>query len=174
MEDIAIRKVTPDEIDQLQQIGRQTFFETFAADNTAENMKKYLEEGFSLEKLRSELDDPGARFYFARIGSTLAGYLKLNFGQSQTELKDDNALEIERIYVLKAFQGKHVGQCLYEKAIAVAKAANAAYVWLGVWEQNTKAIRFYEKNGFVAFDKHIFRLGADEQTDIMMKLAISP
>ena len=97
---------------------------------------------------------------------------KINFGQSQTELQDDTALEIERIYVLKEFHGKKVGQVLYEKAIEIAKQKNAHYVWLGVWEENPRAISFYKKNGFVEFDKHIFKLGDDEQTDIMMKLKL--
>ncbi len=89
------------------------------------------------------------------------------------EIKDKNYLEIERIYVLKEYHGKKVGQLLYENAIKIAKSKNAEYVWLGVWEKNPRAIRFYEKNGFVAFDKHIFKLGNDKQTDIMMKLKIN-
>ena len=172
MENIETKKVTLDEITELQRIGRQTFFETFSASNTEENMKKYLEEGFSLEKLTSELNDQNCAFYFALTDNTTIGYLKLNFGQSQTELKDNRALEIERIYVLKEFHGKKVGQILYEKAIQIAKQTNAAYVWLGVWEENPRAINFYKKNGFVEFDKHIFKLGDDEQTDIMMKLQL--
>ena len=96
--------------------------------------------------------------------------MKFNFGDSQTELKDNKSLEIERIYVSKEFHGKSVGQLLYDKAIEVAKQKNADYVWLGVWEENQRAISFYKKNGFVEFDKHIFKLGNDEQIDIMMKL----
>lgn len=172
MENIEIKKVTLAEITQLQKIGRQTFFETFSAGNTEENMKKYLEEGFSIEKLTGELTDPNCAFYFAWIDNAVIGYLKLNFGASQTELKDNKALEIERIYVLQAFHGKKVGQILYEKAIQIAKQTHAAYVWLGVWEENPRAINFYKKNGFVEFDKHIFKLGDDEQTDIMMKLQL--
>ena len=88
---------------------------------------------------------------------------------AQTELKDEISLEIERIYVKKAHQGKKVGQVLFERALETARLQNKTYLWLGVWEENLKAIRFYEKNGFVAFDKHIFKFGEDEQTDIMMK-----
>jgi ribosomal protein S18 acetylase RimI-like enzyme len=172
MPNITIQKVTLSDIDQLQKISIHTFSETFAAVNTEENMKKYLEEGFSLEKLTSELNDKNAECYFATLDNDVIGYLKLNFGASQTELQDDKALEIERIYVLKAFHGKKVGQMLYDKAIEIARQKNADYVWLGVWEENTRAIKFYEKNGFVAFDKHIFMLGDDEQTDIMMKLKL--
>lgn len=161
--------VHTNELNALQQISRQTFFETFSAVNTEENMRKYLEEAYSAEKLMAELNDPHTRFYFAKDGEEVVGYLKLNAAASQTELKDKQALEIERIYVLAGWQGKQVGKLLYDKAIEVAKEMEAAYVWLGVWEENHKAIRFYERNGFVAFDKHIFRLGDDEQTDIMMK-----
>ncbi len=169
MKNTAISKVTLSDIVQLQQIGRQTFFETFSSDNTEEDMQKYLEEEFSISKLIGELSSPGSEFYYAQSENGIIGYLKINFGTSQTELKDENALEIERIYVLQAFQGKKIGQLLYEKALEIAGQRNADYIWLGVWEENLKAINFYKKNGFTAFDKHIFKLGNDEQTDIMMK-----
>ncbi|ARS35829.1 GNAT family N-acetyltransferase [Pontibacter actiniarum] len=173
MENISIRKVTLKDIDQLQKIGRQTFYETFSAGNTEENMKKYLEEGFSTEKVTAELNNENSEFYFASIDDFVIGYLKINFGLSQTELKDDKALEIERIYVLSEYHGKRIGQLLYEKAMQIAKQSNADYIWLGVWEENPRAISFYKKNGFVEFDKHIFKLGDDEQTDIMMKLQLN-
>ena len=172
MTKIQIQKVSPDDIDHLQKIGRQTFYETFSAGNTEENMTKYLDEGFSSEKLTAELNDKNSEFYFATLEKNVIGYLKLNFGHSQTEIKDDKAVEIERIYVLKDFHGKSVGQLLYDKAIEVAKQKNSDFVWLGVWEENPRAINFYKKNGFVEFDKHIFKLGNDEQTDIMMKLIL--
>lgn len=170
MENISIQKATLEDIEQLQKIGRVTFSETFSSSNTEENMKQYLADGFSIEKLTDELNNENSEFYFALSETNVIGYLKINFGASQTELKDEEALEIERIYVLKDFHGKKVGQILYEKAIDIAKQKKSDYVWLGVWEENPRAISFYKKNGFVEFDKHIFKLGDDEQTDIMMKL----
>jgi diamine N-acetyltransferase len=172
MDNIEISRATPNDIEQLQKIGRQTFFETFSAGNSEENMKRYLEDNFSVERLTAELNNPDSEFYFAVLHSKVIGYLKLNYGPSQTELKDDDAVEIERIYVLQEYYGKKVGQLLYDKAIQIARDRNASYVWLGVWEENLRAINFYKKNGFVPFDKHIFRLGDDEQTDIMMKLVL--
>ncbi|WP_312190331.1 GNAT family N-acetyltransferase, partial [Sphingobacterium sp.] len=169
MENIEIKKVTVNDLEQLQKIGKQTFSETFSSSNTEENMAKYLDEGFSTEKLTAELSDRSSEFYFALLNEQVIGYLKLNFGQSQTELQDNKALEIERIYVLQAYHGKKVGQLLYDRSMQVAQRENVHYVWLGVWEENPRAIRFYQKNGFVEFDKHIFKLGDDEQTDIMMK-----
>ncbi|MEX6690844.1 GNAT family N-acetyltransferase [Danxiaibacter flavus] len=169
MKEIKIRRVSVDDVNELQEISRKTFSETFSGHNTQENMAKYLEEGLSVERLTGELSNEHSAFYFALDNNNAIGYLKLNFGASQTELRDNNAVEIERIYVLQAYQGKKVGQLLYEKAIEVAKQKNVRYVWLGVWEENLKAINFYKKNGFIEFDEHIFKLGDDEQTDIMMK-----
>lgn len=172
MSDIFIKNVGINDILILQNIGRQTFSETFTESNTAENMQKYLEEGFAIQKLTLELQNENSQFYFAQLEDVVLGYLKINFGASQTELKDNKAVEIERIYVLQAFQGKKIGQLLYEKAMQIAKEVKAEYIWLGVWEENNKAIHFYTKNGFVPFDKHIFKLGDEEQTDIMMKLEL--
>ncbi|WPO89291.1 GNAT family N-acetyltransferase [Chryseobacterium sp. HR92] len=169
MENIEISRVILNDIADLQKIGKDTFFETFSESNSEENMANYLSEGFSEEKLIDELNKEGSEFYFAKIDGKVIGYLKLNTGLSQTELQDNAALEIERIYVLNAYHGKMIGQVLYEKALQRAEFLQAPYIWLGVWEENPKAIRFYEKNGFLVFDKHIFKLGDDEQTDIMMK-----
>jgi ribosomal protein S18 acetylase RimI-like enzyme len=173
MENIITRRITLDDLEKLQKIGRQTFEETFSESNSEENMRNYLDEGFSKEKLIAELNDQNSEFYFAIINNEVIGYLKVNFGESQTELKDSKALEIERIYVSKEFHGKGVAQILYGKAIEIAKQKEAEYVWLGVWEENPRAISFYKKNGFIEFDKHIFKLGDDEQTDIMMKLNLA-
>lgn len=169
---IEIRKALLQDIEQLQAISRKTFGETFADRNTVENMNKYLTEELSTEKLTAELTNPDSEFYFALLDNEVVGYLKLNSSSTQTDVKDNNALEIERIYVSKEYHGRKVGQVLYNKALEVAKQKGVDYIWLGVWEENLKAIGFYTKNGFVEFDRHIFKLGDDEQKDIMMKRAI--
>lgn len=169
---ILVQRVTIKDLDKLGEIGRKTFYETFSAGNTEGNMTNYLEANFSPTKLSIELNDQHAAFFFAMLDRKVIGYLKLNFGQSQTEIKDKKGVEIERIYVLKDFHGKKVGQLLYAKALEIARQKNAGYVWLGVWEENLRAIHFYRKNGFIEFDKHVFALGNDKQTDIMMKLQL--
>ncbi|WP_333851728.1 GNAT family N-acetyltransferase [Epilithonimonas sp.] len=173
MSDIQIKKVGLEDIADLQIIGRQTFAETFSEGNSEEDMKQYLEEKFSVSQLKSELSDENSMFYFALVDTNIVGYLKVNLGNSQTEIKDKNALEIERIYVIKDFHGKSIAKHLYNKAIEIAESKNVDYVWLGVWEENARAISFYKKNNFLEFDKHIFKFGNDEQTDIMMKLHLN-
>ena len=82
-------------------------------------------------------------------------------------------MEIERIYVLDEFHGKKVGLTLYNRALEIAQQRNIDYIWLGVWENNFKALNFYRKQGFIEFDQHIFKLGNDEQTDLLMKLSLN-
>lgn len=171
---ISIRQVRADEAAQLQSISRQTFYDAFAAVNTEQDMQKYLDENLSIAKLTDELNEPGSLFYFALDNENIIGYLKLNFGNAQTDLKENDGLEIERIYVLQTYQSAKVGQRLFEHALQIANQQNANYIWLGVWEHNTRAISFYERNGFVTFGKHSFMLGNDEQTDILMRRPIAP
>ncbi|WP_238430088.1 GNAT family N-acetyltransferase [Chitinophaga agri] len=169
MEHITLSKATAADWQTIRDLARATFFETFAAGNTEADMAEYLEETFNDTKVQSELQVADSQFYIAWDDKTPVGYLKVNTGPAQTALQDADSLEIERIYVKSSHHGKKVGQVLYEKALEVARHQQKKYIWLGVWEENPRAIRFYEKNGFVAFDKHIFKVGTDEQIDIMMR-----
>ena len=167
-----IRKINIDDLEALRNLSIQTFKETFEEVNTEEDMQKYLDENLSVEKLNSELDNTNSEFYFAENNDEILGYLKLNFKDAQTEKLEENHFEIERIYVLKAFLGQKIGQILFDKAIEIGREKNLEYVWLGVWEENHRAIKFYEKNGFEIFGKHDFVLGEDVQTDLLMKMQI--
>lgn len=167
-----IEKVNESEVEELQSISRQTFYETYCTMNTKENMDKYLNENLSISTLEKELKNPNSEFYIIKDLDKNIGYLKLNMGPAQTDIKDASALEIERIYVIKEYQGKKAGQQLYEKTILVAKEKMLKYIWLGVWQENSKAIQFYVKNGFEIFDQHVFKLGDEEQTDFLMRLFI--
>lgn len=168
-----IIRISIKDVETLRSLSIQTFTETFAGQNTESDMQKYISEKLSTEKLLAELLHPGSEFYFIRWNNEIAGYLKLNSGSAQTEKHHENSLEIERIYVLNNYHGKGAGYLLLKKAIEVAREKQDAYIWLGVWEKNTSAIAFYTKNGFVTYDKHIFKLGNDEQTDLMMRLNLS-
>ncbi len=169
MPDLQIRKASLEDVTLLNKIGRQTFYETFFDTNTQENLTKYLDESFTDEKLGQELAVPSSLFYLALVENQVVGYLKLNFGEAQTEFRQEGGFEIERIYVIKEFWGKSIGQALLEFALSIAREQKSSFVWLGVWEKNYRAIRFYVKNGFVPFDKHIFQVGDDPQTDVLMK-----
>ncbi len=168
-----IKKATISDLESIQEISKQTFIETFADVNTPENMENYVQENFNSVQVASEINNPESAFYLATLDKEIIGYLKLNFGDAQTEIFNKQAIEIHRIYVLKAFLGKKTGQLLLDEAIKIANNNGINYLWLGVWEENHRALQFYSKNGFVEFDKHIFTLGNDIQTDLLMQLEIN-
>lgn len=173
MEKIQIIHVTSEELEVLHHISWQTFDETFSEFNSIENMQKFRRDNFSLHQITSEFYEEDSQFYFAKENKLVIGYLKLNFGKAQTELRESTGMEIERIYVLKKYHGKSVGKILFKKAQDIAQALKLDYLWLGVWEKNEKAIRFYEKNGLTIFDQHSFMVGDDKQTDLMMKVNLN-
>lgn len=168
-----ISKISIEEVELLRDISIQTFTETFAHQNSESDMQKYVSENLSLEQLGKELNSKDSEFYFLILNGQVAGYLKLNINEAQTELKNNCSLEIERIYVKKEFHGKQLGKLLLQKAIEIAKEYKYQYIWLAVWQHNLKAISFYTKQGFIEFDKHTFLLGNDAQLDIMMKLELN-
>lgn len=169
MGNIHITSASKEDFKVIQTIGKETFYETFASSNSEENMQQYLSDSFSDEKILEELLNEESEFFIAWEDDLPIGYLKINTGEAQTELQDPSTLEIERIYVKASHHGKKIGQLLYNKTVGIAQEKNVTSIWLGVWEENPRAIRFYEKNGFVEFDRHIFKMGDEEQTDVMMR-----
>jgi len=164
-----IRECSISDLPILQKISRETFQSTFGDMNTQENMNAYLEEAFHPERLKRELENEGTSFYFIYENEELAGYLKLNESEAQTDVHDPASLELERIYVAGSFQGKGVGRRLMEKAVAEAARRKKTYLWLGVWEKNKKALAFYEKNGFYLMGTHAFVMGTEVQTDYLLR-----
>lgn len=166
---ISIRKCTAQDLDMLRDYAIETFYQTFAHLNTAEDMKKYIEDSFNKDKLRCELQNPDSSFFFLFANGCLAGYLKLNEAPFQSDINDSESLEIERIYISRDFQSRGLGGYLMQQAVFVASKRRKKYVWLGVWEKNERAICFYKKNGFSIVGTHSFFVGDDEQTDYIMR-----
>lgn len=156
------------DIQILQDISVETYTETFQDYNTPENMSAYLENAYRLDKLKQEIAQDDSAFFFIYYNRYLAGYMKVNTGESQSEDLGDDMLEIERIYIRSRFQQKGLGRDLMNKAIEIAKVKKKQKIWLGVWEHNEQALAFYQKNGFIQTGSHSFFMGDDEQTDYIM------
>ena len=166
---LAIRECMIDDLVILREISYKTYNETFKDWNTPSNMEDYLENAFNMSKMRDEMLNANSQFYFLYADEELVGYLKLNEGLSQTDINDSDSIEVERIYLLKEFHGKALGSVLMNKAIEIAKEKKKKYLWLGVWENNDKAMKFYKRNGFYVIGQHSFFMGDDEQTDLIMR-----
>lgn len=168
--EITFKKAGIEDLEEVQKLAMETFYAAFASLNTEGNMKFYMDRAFSKEQLGQELTEANSIFLLAQIGGKTAGYLKLNLGPAQTDLQDPEALEIQRIYVHPDYQNLKLGEQMVRKAISVAHERNLKYIWLGVWEKNLRAIRFYERQGFIQIGQHPFPFGDDLQTDLIMKL----
>ena len=153
----------------LIEISKETFISTFGDSTSEKNLKEYIEKAFNINKMYDELVNENSLFYILYDDKTPVGYLKLNEGEGQTDIKDSCSLEIERIYVVKEFQSIGIGKILLNKAIEIALYKNKDYIWLGVWEKNEKALAFYKKNDFIIISQHSFIMGDDEQLDYIMK-----
>ncbi|HAM80650.1 GNAT family N-acetyltransferase [Ornithinibacillus bavariensis] len=167
-----IKQCTHRDLSKLQEISIQTFTETFRDQNTPESIEAYLERAFNLGQLEKELSNTSSQFYFVFVGEEVAGYLKVNMNESQSEEMGNDVLEIERIYMKRNYQKRGLGKYLLNKAIDIAIKENKKKVWLGVWEKNENAIAFYKKLGFVQTGSHSFFMGDEEQTDFIMTLSI--
>jgi ribosomal protein S18 acetylase RimI-like enzyme len=170
---VELQRIQLSDLKALQEMSKKTFFDTFSWGTSSENMNAYLDTSLSEEKLTTELNEAKSEFYFGLLNSVRVGYLKLNFGQAQTELKESNSMEIERIYIPQEHQRKRIGGALIKKAIEIAVQKKMEYVWLGVWEKNSKAISFYRKHGFIEISAHAFMMGTEKQTDLIMKRSLS-
>jgi ribosomal protein S18 acetylase RimI-like enzyme len=166
---MVIKKVTAIDIDTLVSFSRKTFSDAFYHLNKPEDMEIHASSALVRDQLLSEINNPNSAFYFALLNDGLVGYIQLNYASAQTEFQDKDAMEVQRIYVLSSAQGKQIGKQLLTFAEELAKKNDLKYIWLGVWDKNHNAIRFYERNGFKAFSTHDFWLGNDQQTDILMR-----
>lgn len=169
MMNLRLERCTVEDADTLRDLSIVTYHETFAHKNTAENMDAYLRTAYDIRQLRSELANANSEFYFLYADEKLAGYMKLNEAPSQSDINDPDSLEVQRIYVCGGFQGMGLGRFLLTTALETAMDRHKKYVWLGAWEHNEKALRFYDKMGFRPVGTHPFYMGNDRQTDYIMR-----
>ncbi len=170
--DLAIRRAGPDDAGLLAELGARTFSETFAADNTPEDMAAYLASSFNVAQQTAELADPASTFLIAEIGGVAAGYAKLRAGEPAKGIEGAKPVELVRLYASREWLGRGVGEALMRACLEEARQAGHETIWLGVWERNGRALAFYRKWDFRAVGEHVFQLGSDPQTDILMERAV--
>lgn len=168
-----IRPATKADLSAIQQLAITTFTATFAPWREAKDVQQYCEQAYDMDVLEREIQDPHSKWFIALTGNEAVGYLKLNWDGAQTEPNWPDALEIQRIYVLPNQQGKHVGATLMKTAMHFASIHGFSKVWLGVWENNRKALNFYRSFGFRHAGDHTFVMGSHQQRDYMMMRKLS-
>lgn len=169
---LQIRQCGHADVEALRTIGERTFRETFGALNSEDDMERYISGTFSAERLEDEVGNKNSIFFLLEQDGLPAAYMKVNFDAAQTEKGFSNSIEIQRIYVLDGLKGKGIGRLLVQKAVELGRSMKLDFVWLGVWEENIDAQRFYEKIGFKITGEHIFQLGKARQKDYLMTLEL--
>ncbi len=168
---IDIRQATTDDARPLTDLAYTTFWDAFAAHpkNAPDDLNHYMRQAFNVEQITAELADEKNIFLLAEIEGELAGYSKLILDNIEPGVTATQPVELSRLYSQQKFLGKGVGQTLMDACFERAKNDGRDVMWLGVWEYNPRAQRFYEKNGFRVVGSHTFQLGSDPQTDLLMQ-----
>lgn len=169
-QNVIFTKLSPGDLQELTEISRRTFNEAFGADNNPKDLALYLDSVMGQENLQKELSNPLSEFYFTKLEGKTVGYFKINLGDAQTDLREEDAMELERLYVSPNFQNRKIGQKMLDTVIEMAIQRKMRYLWLGVWEKNIRAMEFYKRNHFEFSGTHPYMVGNDLQTDIIMKL----
>lgn len=154
---------------RLSKLCRETFYKKWKSTNTEKDLNNYMEEFFSLKKLETELNDIEISYLLAVENNEPVGYTKLNRNKSEGNLDQLKPIEIQRMYVKEEFIGNGIGNQLMIKAIELAVKDNFEVMWLGAWEKNVQALKFYNRYGFQIYGSHQFVLGEDITTDLLLK-----
>jgi len=169
MPGLIIRRGTLEDAALLSDLGARTFSETFAADNTPEDLAAYMATSFNVAQQTAELEDPASTFLIAEVDGHAAGYARLHAGEPAKGVEGANPVELVRLYVSRDWLGRGLGEQLMRACIDEARQAGHETIWLGVWERNARAQAFYRKWNFRTVGEHIFPLGSDLQRDIVME-----
>src|ERR1043165_7050326 len=170
---LTIRRGTLEDAELLSELGARTFSETFAGDNTPEDLAAYMATSFNVAQQTAELEDPASTFLIAEVDGRVAGYAKLHDGAPEQGIEGAKPIELVGLYVSREWLGRGIGEQLMRACLDEARRAGHETIWLGVWERNARAQAFYRKWNFRPVGEHEFRLGADLQRDILMERALS-
>ncbi len=164
-----LRYATLQDVTPLAAIASGTFYNTYAAYNTPEDIAQYMLQYFSPAHIQTEIEENNTTILLAIEKSEIVGYAKVIWGTRPGNENKEKALEIARLYAATNYIGTGIGKFLIQHCFEYAKNSGTQYIWLGVWHQNKKAIRFYEQFGFEIVGTYIFLLGKDEQQDYIME-----
>jgi diamine N-acetyltransferase len=166
---IRIEEARFNQVPAMRQVAITSYTDTFADSNTPENLQAFFESNYNLPQLESEFHEPAAKLYLASDETEVVGFLRLRQSNEVVSYLGENTIELQRLYVLTSAQGKSVGKLLMEKALDYASTNKFEWIWLGVWEKNYKAQKFYERWGFERFSEHTFWMGDDPQVDWLLR-----
>jgi len=169
---LSIRQAQISDANIICALGVTTFYEAYFEQDESGDLANYVLENFSPAQIEVELNNTDSTFLIAELNGKAVGYAKLRENSTVDCLKNENAVELHRIYVLERAKGKGVGGKLLNRCFEMARAKGYETIWLGVWERNLAAIKFYEKLGFVKVGELLFPYGETVGTNYVMRLGL--
>ncbi|MEQ1765294.1 MAG: GNAT family N-acetyltransferase, partial [Pyrinomonadaceae bacterium] len=144
-EDVKIRQATLEDAKALTDLAYTTFWDAFAhhPKNAPDDLNHYMRQAFSLEQTTKELGYENSVFLIAELDGEPAGYAKLITSTTEEGITAERPIELNRLYAHQQFLGKGIGQALMNACLERAKTDAHDVMWLGVWEFNPRAVRFY-------------------------------
>jgi ribosomal protein S18 acetylase RimI-like enzyme len=167
-----IRQCSPRDAPILVDLGRTTFWAAYGDLMDHDQLDSYINRAFTLDRIEDELKDPHSTFFLAEINGSPIGYAKLRAESQPDFLIHANPVELERIYAEPNYIGRGIGRILMKSVLEKARSDQRGSIWLGVWQHNARAIRFYEKWGFKRVGEQTFTVGTDVQRDVVFELAL--
>jgi diamine N-acetyltransferase len=166
---IRIRKAKSEEVPAVRELAIEVYSDTFADQNTPANLKAFYDETYTIEKFKTEFQEAGSALYLALDDLKIVGFLRLRKNREVEKELGPNTIELHRMYIHRQYHGTSASRLLMKKAIGYAVEKKFEWIWLGVWEKNFRAQKFYSKWNFDRFGEHVFQMGDDPQTDWLLK-----
>lgn len=174
MSSLTIRRAAVADAEDLAQLAARTFTETFAAENSPEDLESHLRASYGVVQQTAEIEDPRAVTLLAFLGQELVGFAQVRRQPAPVCVQGERPVELHRFYLARSAHGKGLAAPLMEAAREAARELGGLHLWLGVWERNPRAIAFYVKSGFVKVGSHVFVVGNDPQTDYVFVSPLLP
>lgn len=166
---IRIRKAKIEEVPAVLELAIEVYTDTFAEHNSPENLQAFFNDVYTFEKFKEEFHEHDSVLYIALDDLKIIGFLRLRLNAEVNHQLGKNHIELHRLYIHRDYQGGSVSKLFMEEALSYAKEKEYEWIWLGVWEKNFRAQKFYAKFGFEKFGSHTFQMGDDPQVDWLLK-----
>lgn len=158
----SIRRATVSDVNILAALGTTTCYEAYFELDPSQDLADYCARIYSPENVQTEFNDPNSTYLIAEINDRAVGFVKLRENKPVECVDGENAIELQRIYVLERVKGSGVGKALLDSSISIGRERGYMQLWLGVWDQNLPAQRFYERIGMKRVGNTVFNDGKND------------
>ena len=173
MNELVIRKATIEDLHLISVLAITTHYEAYFELDPSPDLADYCIRFFNLETVKAELENPKLTYLIAEFVGNAVGFAELREGKKIECMQGKNAIEIQRIYVIEPKKGRKIGKALIKKCCEIGQEKGYETIWLGVWDRNIEAQKFYEKIGMKNVGLTDFSDGKNEFLNFVFAMEIA-